>query len=141
MGKIRVTRDVEVDEAELDWSFSRSGGPGGQHANTSSTKVELRWDLEASPALDEAQRQRARGRLGGRLTAEGVLVLHSSEHRSQTRNREAALRRFVTLVADALRTSTPRRPTGPTRAARRRRLDSKRRRAETKSLRRPPARE
>ncbi len=141
MADIPVTRDVVVDDAELEWSFSRSGGPGGQHANTSSTKAELRWDLPASPSLTQAQRDLARRRLAGRLTADGVLVLQSSEHRSQTRNREAAVARFAALLADALHSSPPRRATGPTRAARRRRVEAKRRRAETKALRRRPPRE
>ena len=85
---------MTVDDGELSWAFSRSGGPGGQHVNTSATKVELRWDLESSTALDERQKALVRERLGHRLTADGVLVITSSEHRSQTRNREAALARF-----------------------------------------------
>jgi len=135
---VRVNRTVQLPLAELDVSFSRSGGPGGQHANTSSTKVELRWDLEASSALTPRQKQLVRSRLGSRLTDEGVLVLQSSEHRSQTRNREAAVARLVALLSDALRVSPTRRPTRPTRAARQRRLEAKRRRGDTKALRRPP---
>jgi ribosome-associated protein len=135
---VRVNRTVQLPLAELDVSFSRSGGPGGQHANTSSTKVELRWDLEASSALTPPQKQLLRSRLGSRLTDEGVLVLQSSEHRSQTRNREAAVARLVALLSDALRVSPTRRPTRPTRAARQRRVEAKRRRGDTKALRRPP---
>ena len=138
MNAVRVNRTVQLPLAELDVSFSRSGGPGGQHANTSSTKVELRWDLEASSALTPPQKQLLRSRLGSRLTDEGVLVLQSSEHRSQTRNREAAVARLVALLADALRVSPRRRPTRPTRAARQRRIEAKRRRSDTKALRRPP---
>ena len=138
MNAVRVNRTVQLPLAELDVSFSRSGGPGGQHANTSSTKVELRWDLEASSALTPQQKQLLRSRLGSRLTDEGVLVLQSSEHRSQTRNREAAVARLVALLSDALRVSPTRRPTRPTRAARQRRLEAKRRRGDTKALRRPP---
>ena len=138
MNAVRVNRTVQLPLAELDVSFSRSGGPGGQHANTSSTKVELRWDLEASSALTPPQKQLLRSRLGSRLTDEGVLVLRSSEHRSQTRNREAAVARLVALLSDALRVSPTRRPTRPTRAARQRRLEAKRRRGDTKALRRPP---
>ncbi|MDQ3452541.1 MAG: aminoacyl-tRNA hydrolase [Actinomycetota bacterium] len=138
MNAVRVNRTVQLPLAELDVSFSRSGGPGGQHANTSSTKVELRWDLEASSALTPPQKQLLRSRLGSRLTDEGVLVLQSSEHRSQTRNREAAVARLVALLSDALRVSPTRRPTRPTRAARQRRLEAKRRRGDTKALRRPP---
>ena len=139
MARISINRSVAVDEAELQWRFARSGGPGGQHVNTSSTKVELRWDVEGSDALDEAQKALVRQRLGSRITDDGVLVLHSSEHRSQTRNREAALARFTALVSDALRTRTPRRATAPSAAARQRRLDAKKRTAQTKALRRPPA--
>jgi len=135
---VHVNRTVQLPLAELDVSFSRSGGPGGQHANTSSTKVELRWDLEASSALTPPQKQLLRTRLGSRLTDEGVLVLRSSEHRSQTRNREAAVARLVALLSDALRVSPTRRPTRPTRAARQRRVEAKRRRGDTKALRRPP---
>jgi ribosome-associated protein len=135
---VHVNRTVQLPLAELDVSFSRSGGPGGQHANTSSTKVELRWHLEASSALTPRQKQLVRSRLGSRLTDEGVLVLQSSEHRSQTRNREAAVARLVALLADALRVSPTRRPTRPTRAARQRRIEAKRRRGDTKALRRPP---
>ncbi|MBA2730136.1 MAG: aminoacyl-tRNA hydrolase [Euzebyaceae bacterium] len=135
---VHVNRTVQLPLAELNVSFSRSGGPGGQHANTSSTKVELRWHLEASSALTPRQKQLVRSRLGSRLTDEGVLVLQSSEHRSQTRNREAAVARLVALLADALRVSPTRRPTRPTRAARQRRIEAKRRRGDTKALRRPP---
>jgi ribosome-associated protein len=141
MAAIPITRTVSIDDAELEVSFARSSGAGGQHVNTSSTKVELRWDVAASPSLTEEQKQLVRERLTNRITADGVLVLQSSEHRSQTRNREAAVARLQSLVADALRVQASRRPTKPTRAARRRRLESKRRRAETKSLRRPPAAE
>ena len=138
MNAVHINRTVQLPLAELEVSFSRSGGPGGQHANTSSTKVELRWDLEASSALTPPQKQLLRSRLGSRLTDEGVLVLQSSEHRSQTRNREAAVARLVALLSDALRVSPTRRPTRPTRAARQRRLEAKRRRGDTKALRRPP---
>jgi ribosome-associated protein len=135
---IPINRSVTVDDGELDFTFARSGGPGGQHANTSSTKVELRWDVDASPALTEHQRELVRTRLANRINSDGVLVLQSSEYRSQTRNREAVIARFTALLADALRVQTSRRPTKPTRAARQRRLEAKRRRADTKALRRPP---
>jgi ribosome-associated protein len=135
---IQIHRSLTVDDGELDFVFSRSGGPGGQHANTSATKVELRWDVDGSPSLTPEQKALVRKRLDGRINAEGVLVLQASEHRSQTRNRDAVLARFATLLADALRVQASRRPTKPTRAARRRRLDAKRRRSETKALRRNP---
>jgi ribosome-associated protein len=138
VGAIRITPRVTVDDSELLWAFSRAGGPGGQHVNTSSTKVELRWDVEATGALVDRQKAQVRERLGSRVTDDGVLVITSSEHRSQTRNREAALARFCALLSDALRVTKARRPTNPSAASRRRRLDSKRKRSETKALRRPP---
>ena len=138
MAAISVTPAISIDEAELEWGFSRSGGPGGQHANTSSTKVELRWDVSRTDALSDAQRELVLRRLGTRINNDGVLVLQSSEYRSQTRNREAVLARFATLLGEALYTQASRRPTKPTKAARRRRLDTKRRRSQTKTLRRPP---
>jgi len=122
---------------ELELSFTRSSGPGGQHANTSSTRVELRFDVAGSAALNDEQKERIRERLASRLTEDGVLILSGSQHRSQTRNREAVLARFRTLLAEALAPPPPpRRPTRPTAAARRRRAEQKRRASERKSLRR-----
>lgn len=141
IASIPVNRSVSIDESELEFSFARSSGSGGQHVNTSSTKVELRWDVAHSAALTPEQRELVRSRLGNRMTADGVLILQSSEHRSQTRNRDAAVKRLQNLVADALQVRASRRPTKPTRAARRRRLDAKRRRSETKSLRQRPSAE
>ena len=138
MPGIRINRTVSIDESELEFSFARSGGPGGQHANTSSTKVELRWNVDESAALNDQQRDLVRRRLANRINTDGVLVLQSSEHRSQTRNREAVIARFATLLADALTVRASRRPTKPTRAARQRRLESKRQRSETKALRKDP---
>ena len=138
MALLQITRTVAVDDGELEFSFARSGGPGGQHANTSSTKVELRWDLGGTPALTDEQRALVHRRLGNRINSDGVLVLQSSEYRSQTRNREAVISRFTALLADALRIQASRRPTKPTRAARKRRLEAKRRRSDTKALRREP---
>ena len=138
MSGIRINRTVSVDAAELEFAFARSGGPGGQHANTSSTKVELRWNVEASPSLTDTQRERVLHRLANRINADGVLVLHSSEYRSQIRNREAVVARFAALVGDALRVQASRRPTKPTQASRQRRLDAKKRRSQTKELRRGP---
>lgn len=136
---MEVAPGVRVEERELAVSFARSGGPGGQHVNTSSTKVELRFDLAGSPSLSPAQRRRALERLAPRLTDGGVLALQSSEHRSQTRNRDAVLARFRRLLGEALAPPPPpRQPTRPGRAAVRRRLDGKARRGRTKSLRRRP---
>jgi ribosome-associated protein len=138
MADVQLRRGVSVPEAELELRTSRSGGPGGQGVNTTDSKVELRWDVRSSAALDEAQRSRVLARLRSRLTDAGVLILTGSEHRSQHRNREAVLARFRAIVGEALEPSTPRRATRPTRAARQRRLDAKRRRSEVKQLRRRP---
>ena len=138
MAEIRINRTTAVDDGEVTLAFARSGGAGGQHVNTSSTKVELRWNVDDSACVDERQKALIHQRLGNRINAEGELILQSSEHRSQTRNREAVIARFANLLAEALRVQASRRPTKPTQAARRRRLDSKRRRAQTKILRRNP---
>lgn len=139
-----MTDDLHVDPSltipgdELIIRASRSGGPGGQHVNTTSSRIELRWDVRASRATDASQRSRLLERLSSRLTADGVLVLHASEHRSQHRNRDAAVERLRRLVAEALVEPEERRATRPSRAARRRRLDAKRVRGRTKELRRRP---
>jgi ribosome-associated protein len=138
MGEVRITRTLAIPERELEVSFARSGGPGGQHVNTSATKVELRFDVDASPTLSEMQKAKVRAHLANRITDDGVLVLTASEHRSQTRNREAVLARFATLLGDALKERRRRRPTRPSRAAKERRLADKRRQAEKKALRRDP---
>jgi ribosome-associated protein len=134
---IRV-RSIEIPDSELSWGFSRSGGPGGQYVNTSDTRVELGFDLAASPSLPEHLRQRALRRLRHRL-ADGVLVVTASEHRSQFRNRRAAEARLTQLLEDAFAPPPPRRrPTRPTIASRERRIAGKKRRSETKALRRRP---
>jgi ribosome-associated protein len=135
---IVLPRGVVVPAAELEWRTSRSGGPGGQGVNTTDSRVELRWDVRASRALSPAQRARVLDRLASRLTADGVLRLTGSEYRSQHRNREAVMARFRAVVGEALVPPTPRRPTRPSRAAKQRRLESKRRRGDVKRLRRPP---
>jgi ribosome-associated protein len=138
MADVQITRSVSVPEEELEVQFARSGGPGGQHANTSSTKVELRFDVDGSRALSEGQKARIRSRLGNRITKDGVLVLQSSEYRSQTRNREAVLARFANLLGDALRPTKQRKKTRPSRASKERRLEAKRRTGQKKALRQAP---
>lgn len=138
MDGVRLRDDVVIPEAELSESFARSGGPGGQHVNTSSTKVELRFDVEGSSTLSDEQKQRVREQLGSRLTHEGVLVLSASEHRSQARNREAVRTRLARLLSDALTPPRRRRPTRKPRRAEQRRLDQKKRRGERKRLRQRP---
>lgn len=119
--------------AELSWRFSRSGGPGGQHANTSDTRAEVRFDIAGSPSLGPRQRARLQERFG----AEVRVV--ASDERSQARNRDLALARLADRLAEALRVTTPRRPTKPTRASDRRRLEAKRRQSSRKADRRRPA--
>lgn len=138
MDGVQLPGDVVIPEAELSESFARSGGPGGQHVNTSATKVELRFDVERSSALSDAQKQRVREQLGSRLTQAGVLVLAASEHRSQARNREAVRARLARLLSDALTPPRPRRPTRKPRRAEQRRLEQKKRRGERKRLRQRP---
>jgi ribosome-associated protein len=135
-GPLRVTRSVSVPERELRWRFSRSSGPGGQSVNTADSRVEVRLDLTTTTALGPVQRARVLERLAGRLV-DGVLSVTASEHRSQLRNREAALARLAGILAEALAPPPPRRrPTRPARAAVERRLADKKRRARTKRLRR-----
>jgi ribosome-associated protein len=132
-----VNDEVVIPDRELRWRFSRSSGPGGQSVNTADSRVELRFDVSASSALDEAQRARVTDRLTGRLT-DGVLSVTASEHRSQLQNREAALERLADMLAKALAPPPPpRRPTRVKKSAVERRLTDKRKRAETKRLRRP----
>ena len=136
---LRVTETLSIPAAELSFRASRSGGPGGQHVNTSSTRVELIWDLENSPSLDEGQRTRLREKLSGRISGDGLLALAASTSRSQARNREEVTARFIELLREALHVHKPRKKTRPPRAAREKRLAAKRRRSETKKLRsRPP---
>lgn len=123
---------------EVELRFVRSGGPGGQHVNTSATKVELRFDVAASRALTDAQKQRISEGLSARLTVDGVLVLHADEFRSQARNREAAVGRLRNLLADAVRPPRRRRPTRIPRRSRRARREAKRRTAERKRQRQTP---
>jgi len=130
---IRVTRSVTIDPGEIELRTSRSSGPGGQHANTAETRVEAVFDVEASPSLSEAQKRRVVARAGP------VLRAVAQDERSQVRNRETAVERLVAKLAQALRVERRRVPTGPTEASRKRRLESKRRRAAVKRGRERPA--
>jgi len=131
-----VSRSVVVPESELRWRFSRSSGPGGRSVNTADSRVELSLDLTMTTALGPVQRARALERLADRLV-DGVLTVTASEHRSQLQNREAALERMAAVLASAIAPPPPRRrQTRPTRGSVERRLADKRRRAQTKRLRR-----
>jgi ribosome-associated protein len=129
---IRVTRTVELPVSEIELRFSRSSGPGGQHAQKTETRVEAILDVEASSALTPAQKRRVVRKAGP------VLRAIAQDERSQSRNRELAIERLVAVLRDALRVERRRRPTRPTAASRKRRLEQKRRRGATKQLRRPP---
>ena len=129
---LRVTRSCVIPPDELEWRFSGSGGPGGQHANTANTRVELLFDVEASEALGPRQRTRLLERLGPRVR---IVV---SERRSQMRNRELALERLRDRLAGALHVEPKRVATRPTRASKRARVDSKRRQSERKRARKTP---
>lgn len=135
-GPLRVRGSVVIPEAELYWRFSRSSGPGGQSVNTTDSRVELSWNLDASQALSPMLRERARERLADRLIG-GVITVAASEHRSQYRNRLAAEERLAALLAEAIAPPPrQRRATRPSRGSVERRLSEKSRRSATKRLRR-----
>jgi ribosome-associated protein len=135
-GDLRLGERWVIPAAELRWRFSRSGGPGGQHVNTTDSRVELLFDLAATPSLPPQLRARALRRLEARLV-EGCVVIAASEHRSQWQNRVAAQRRLVALLLEAIQPPPPpRRPTRPSRGSRQRRLAAKRLRSAVKGQRR-----
>jgi ribosome-associated protein len=127
---LRVTSSLTIPLEELEWRFSGTGGPGGQHANTANTRVEVRFDIAGSSSLNPTQRARLLEQLGP------VVRVVVSDERSQARNRELAMQRLASRLAAALRVRPVRRPTRPTVASQRRRLDAKRRRAQQKRQRR-----
>jgi len=127
---LRVGDRVTIPVGELQWRFSRSGGPGGQHANTSDTRVEVRFDVAGSPSLAEADRARLRARLGDEVR------VSVADSRSQACNRELALERLAERLADGLTVTRSRRPTRPSRSSVERRLKAKRQRSERKATRR-----
>jgi ribosome-associated protein len=134
-----VVRGVEIPAGELAWRFSRSSGPGGQSVNTADSRVELSFDVRRSAVLPDVLRERVLARLSHRLV-DGVLTVAASEYRSQHRNREAARARLADLLTQASAPpARPRRATRPTRGSQERRLAGKKRRGETKALRRRPA--
>jgi len=137
-GTIRVNDGLSIPRAELTFRATRSAGPGGQHVNTSSTRVELTWEPGASPSLDEAQRAVLLDRLKRRLDSRGVLRLVEGGSRSQYQNREAVVERFRKLLEAALRPRRKRKKTRPPASAREGRLREKKRRSEIKRRRSPP---
>ena len=127
--RVRVTPSCVIDADELEWRFTASGGPGGQHANTANTKVEVRFDVESSPSLGPRQRA-TRERLGP------VVRVVASDRRSQAQNRELALGRLKSKLAAALHVDPARRPSKPSKSAVEKRLQDKRRQSERKARRR-----
>ena len=138
---IPVISSIALDEREIQESFVRASGPGGQNVNKLATAVQLRFDVERSPALPEGVRARLKTLAGRRMTQDGVLLITAQRHRTQERNRQDALERLIDLIRRAATPPVPRRPTRPTLASKRRRLEAKNRRAGIKSLRgaKPPA--
>jgi len=135
---LKISETITIPAGELSWTFSPTGGPGGQHANRSSTRAELRFDVGASRAFDDATRQR----ILSRLATNGVVTVIVDETRSQWRNRQIARQRFADRIRETLKPDPPRRrATKPSRAAQRRRVNEKKARSRTKSLRKPPGAE
>ncbi len=132
---IRITPTIELDDGELEERFVRAPGPGGQNVNKVATAVQLRFDAAGSPNLPGAVLERLKALAGRRMTRDGVIVIASSRFRSQERNRQDARDRLVALIREAAVAPKVRRATRPTLAARRRRLDTKRRRAMIKKTR------
>jgi ribosome-associated protein len=133
---IRITDDIAIDESEIEESFVRSSGPGGQNVNKLSTAVQLRFDVRRSPALPNDVALRLMRLAGKRLTKDGVLVIVAQNHRTQERNRADALARLVVLIQEAAVRPTPRRATKPTKASREKRLEGKKIRSNIKGMRR-----
>ena len=133
---LTVSRRLVIPERELEWRFSRTGGPGGQHSNKVSTRAELRWNVRESEAVSEGARAILLERLASRLDADGTLRVVDAETRSQRENRTGARERMREILQAALAPQKRRRPTKPSRASKRRRLEAKRRHSEKKQRRR-----
>ncbi len=137
---IEVAHDVVLDENELEFSFIRASGPGGQNVNKVSSAVQMRFDARRSPSLSDAVSTRLQALAGSRLTNDGVIVITAARFRDQGRNRADAIERLVALIAKAAVAPVARRPTRPTKAAKAKRVDDKTRRGGVKSMRARPER-
>jgi ribosome-associated protein len=135
---IPVTEDLSIPDEEVAFVTSRSGGPGGQNVNKVETRVTLRFDLAGSASLSAEQKERLRQRLATRITKDGVFHVTAQRHRTQAANREAAVERFAELLRENLREEAPRKKTRPSRAAKARRLEAKRRHSQRKRERAAP---
>jgi ribosome-associated protein len=135
MNRIPMTRALSLDPDELEERFTRSRGPGGQHVNTTDSAVELRFDVRGSPSLPQAVKDRLEALAGSRLTQDGILILVAQGERSQEMNRRDVRERLFALIREAVIVPKKRRPTKPSRAAKARRVEAKKKRAGVKSLR------
>jgi len=138
MPQIQITRSIAIDDSEIEESFTRASGPGGQHVNTTDSAVMLRFDVAISPSLREAVKHRLAALAGSRLTKDGVLTLRNEGSRSQEMNRRDVRERLVELIREATIVPKKRRPTKPSKAAKARRMEGKAKRSTVKSLRGKP---
>jgi ribosome-associated protein len=133
---ITITRSLSLDEKEVQFFFVRASGPGGQNVNKVATAVQLRFDVGNSPSLPGDVRTRLIRMAGRRITRDGILIIEARQHRTQERNREAAIERLVALIQRVVERPKPRKKTKPSRASRERRIESKKQRGKVKQARR-----